>query len=148
MFEDGTPSIGEGSFVVVDSVGAYEGPLTPLFTVERPLVVESIEVDVLPEVVLCEDGERGIPNVGGPVTDGGAFPTPDAALEAFVASPTEGDSRMPRDLFTEMKTPDGSVHYGIPLAAYGEFDERLLAVITVVATSEGWVVTEWHASGC
>lgn len=130
--------------VATHSIDAYRGPLRALFTVEMPLVAESIEIDTIPDVLACEPAEK--PIRGGLVTDGGVFPTSVEAVEALLASHTYDGVKLADDGYIEMTTPDGSIHYGIPFD--GQLDNGLVTVITVIPTDAGWTVSEWQASGC
>ncbi len=72
-----------GYMVATASINEYLGPLRALFTVEQPLVAESIEVDMLPDVLACDPAP--VPIRGDRITNVEGFPTPIEAAEAFLA---------------------------------------------------------------
>jgi hypothetical protein len=141
-----------GYMVATASINEYLGPLRALFTVEQPLVAESIEVDTLPDVLACDLAPE--PIRGDRITNVQGFPTPIEAAEAFLAF-LDYDGPAPSDHgYTEMLTPDGAVHYGIPIPDGSSMDDGVVTLITVIPVDgsdtqfESWTVSEWQASGC
>lgn len=141
-----------GYTVMTASINDYRGPLRALFTVEQPLVAESIEIDTLPDVLACDLASE--PIRGDRITNVQGFPTPIEAAEAFLAFFAYDGLALYDHGYTEMLTPDGAVHYGIPIPGGSSIDDGVVTLITVIPVDgsdtqlESWTVSEWQASGC
>lgn len=111
------------------------------------LIVESIEVDVLPAIVPC-DGRAEAPILNGTVSDPAVHPTAAGALEEFV----EQMETWPKLGYFGLVEPDGSITFGKPFEADPMVapapDTGLVVAVFVVPMGEGWAVESWESSGC
>lgn len=80
----------------------------------------------------------------------GSFASPDHALEAFLADHPVAAS-LPRGNYVEMKTAEGTVHFGgsATFDTSTEGPQQLFAVLVeVVSIDGGWTVKSWATTGC
>lgn len=139
-------------YTVAIASNDYRGPLRALSTVEQPLVSESIEIDTLPDVLACDQAPE--PVRGDRITNVQGFPTPIEATKAFLAFFAYDGVRLSDHGYTEMLTPDGAVHSGIPAPGGSSIDDGVVTLTTAVPVDgsdgriESWTVSEWQASGC
>jgi hypothetical protein len=85
------------------------------------------------------------------ITNVEGFSTPIEAAEAFLAFLDYDGPALSDDGYTEMFTPDGAVHYGIPIPGGTSIDGGVVTLITVTPVDDSdtqWTVSEWQASGC
>ncbi len=132
----------DASFAARDARGSHLVDLSPRVT-------SSEMVDVLPrsEPVQCDD--ESVPSESAPVVEPQVFPTSAEALDTFLDTNPAATTFIPTG-WHEMVS-DGAVGYGIP------FDDvpggptsqtKMITVVYVEQTSDGWVVTDWISSGC
>jgi len=124
----------------------YDIPIaTDWFIVPGDLVVESVDVEQLPTVLLCERPEYR--NEVRVVENGEVFPTPIEALEAILAGELK-DSGSPPWGYIEFTDLEGTVlAYGAP-PDWGILDDGVVMLIQVAQAEDGWTVTGWEGSGC
>jgi hypothetical protein len=114
-----------------------------LFVSTTPLVAASEDRAIAPTVLPCNApaGAPVPPKRGGPVAGGPPYPTPTAALQAFL----DADSSLLRNLYLEVRLPDGSIAYARETPARpGSY----VTVVHVVQGAGGWSVDGWESSGC
>ena len=111
------------------------------FVSDEPLVAQSVDVPTPPAVGHCTSpAGEAVPDRGSVAPVDGTFPTPQAALAAFVASQA---TVIPRG-YIEMRLPDGSYTYGVK----GPGLETFVTLVNVVPDGALWKVASWEGSGC
>lgn len=110
-----------------------------------PLVVGRSDVDSLPGAVACQtpDNIETPPNKGESLPPANTYPTPDDALDAFIAD-TAIEHQLATSGYLELHTSDGLIGYGTEF----EGGPGFVTIVAIDQTEQGWAVTGWEASGC
>lgn len=145
-----TTTSGDGATSVIpldipDALDATEGVTVSMLSPLRPLVVGAATVDSLPEAVVCRapDDIETPPNKGGVFSQPRQHPTPEEALDAFIAE-TASEHHLATSGYVELRTPVDLIGYGVELDGGSGF----VTVISMAETGDGWFVDQWEASGC
>jgi hypothetical protein len=116
------------------------------YATSEPLVTTTAAAASAPSVVACDAAARGdvkpttavVATVGGRVTRR-AFAQPLAALADFLVA----RRTLPQRGYEELHVDDSTFAYAKPGTTGG-----VVTTVEVVATSSGWTVRDWQASGC
>ena len=103
------------------------------------LVIDTLEVDQLPDLIPC-----GTPSTRSGVVNQITFhPSPVGALASFLEDPNVDDGvRLAQFGYHELREPDGSITYGRGSG------RDYVTLVSIEQFAEGWSVVAWEASGC
>ncbi len=117
---------------------------------DTQLIMDTVEIDQAPPVVLCTGGEgAGPPNKKMNTPNGPIYDTPAEALEALLAA--DAAEFWPKTGFFELVASDGSIIYGNPLddnSLNPRPKNGLVVAVSVIQVDSGWTVDGWETSGC